>query len=1140
MKQFDFFSNNPTSVSAAADGGTRWGNWPAVLRVLLLSLLVGLGAANPARASHFRYGGLTWRTVTNDPSKLTIQFKVSQAWRRSFGPFSTVNIGSTVVTDVLDFGDGATSSVNLTVTSVDVAGDSFYGEALITHTYATAGAYQAFYTNCCRLNTLLNNANSAWYLSSLVTAGSGNNSPVSTVAPVVNLAAGQAAATFMLPASDPDGNPLTFSLATSADFNGNSFVNAPGLAVNPATGMVTFNTLNRTPGSLFNAVIKVSDGQTSIIVDFLISVTATSTAPVFDYSITPPNGFVYQLAPGQTLNFGVRATDSDAGDVVTLQAYGAPLGTSLTPALPLNGNPVQTAFAWTPTAANLGTTVINFVAQDLAGVQASTSVTVEVSQRPRFDVPPTPANGSAFQVTPGTVLSYPIQASSPDPANLVQLVSMTGLPAGAGFATALPSAAANPTSAQFGWTPVLANWGPHAATFTARDGSGQQVTHTLNFVINSAPSFTSQPSGLALTVGQTFTYNIVTTDPDLPYGDVLAVLAPTLPAWLTLVDNGNGTATLSGTATTAQIGTHRVVLEAEDTYHHGNSYGSVLQQFNITVAGAPTCNLQLATTSTNVSCNGLANGSIQLSATGAAAPFTFAWSGPAGYTSAAQSPTGLAAGTYSVSVHSADGCTATAQATVTQPAVQLPQLSCGANISVASAATSCGAVVTYTAPVGTHSCRPVTTVRTAGPASGAVFPVGSTTVTYTATDDAGHATTCSFTVQVRDVTPPTALTRNITVSLVNGEVKVTPAQMNNGSTDACGIAGMSLSQTTFTCANIGDNRVVLTVTDLSGNTASAPATVRVTGTVTPLTITVTRANNVYTGGPNTTIYLGYGAQSLTLTASGGTTYRWSPATNLSNANIANPVFTPKTAGTYTYKVTSNTAGGCAATAQITLTVVDVRCGKECGGEDDDDHHGDGDGHHGNDDDHHGELHGELHGERNAAVTLKSGGEHEGDDNDDHHHGCKNYKVLVCHNGHAICISVNAVPAHLLNPKHHDNLGACTGVVIHGDDDDDEHEGHGHEGRAATAASGQIADLGAAPNPFVSSTSVHFRTVATAPAQVRVYDPMGRLVATLFEGTAEGGRDYELPVNSGNWPAGLYMCHLVSQGSTRTQRLEVAK
>ena len=1119
MKQLDFVGNNTHPLASMPSRGLRAANWPLVLRVLLLCLV--LGAAQSAQASHFRYGGLTWRTVASDPSKLTVQFKVSQAWRRSFGPFSNVTIGSVVLTDNLDLGDGtAPVPVNLTVTSVDVSGDSFYGESLITHTYAVAGNYTAFYTNCCRLSSLGNNANGTWYVNTQVNAGSGNSSPVSTVAPVVNVATGQAAATFKLPASDPDGDALTYSLATVADFNGNPFVNAPGLSVNATTGVVTFSTQGRAAGDMFNAVIKVSDGQANILVDFLLNVTAASTAPVFDYNITPPNGFVYRLAPGQTLNFGVRATDSDAGDVVNLQAYGAPLGTSLTPALPLNGNPVQAAFAWTPTAANLGTTVISFVAQDLTGVQASTSVTVEVSQRPRFDVPPTPANGSAFQVTPGTVLSYPIQASSPDPANQVQVVSLTGLPAGASCSPALPSAAANPTTTALHWTPVLADWGPHTATLTARDAYNQQVSHSLNFVINSAPSFTTQPSGLALNVGQTFTYNIITTDPDLPYGDSLEVLAPTLPAWLTLVDHGNGTATLSGTATAAQIGTHRVVLAAEDIYHHGNSYGSVLQQFSITVAGAPTptCNLQLAATSTSVSCNGLANGSIQLSATGAAAPFTFAWSGPAGFSSAAQSPTGLAAVTYTVSVRSADGCTATTQATVTEPAVQLPQLSCGANISVASAATSCGAVVTYVAPVGTHSCRPVTTVRTAGPASGSVFPVGSTTVTYTATDNAGHATTCSFTVQVRDVTPPTVRTRNITVSLVNGIAKVTAAQVNNGSTDACGIAGMTLSPNSFTCANIGDNRVLLTVTDLSGNTASAPATVRVTGTVAPLTISVTRANNVYTGGPNTTIYLGYGAQSLTLTASGGSTYHWSPAAGLSNANIANPVFAPTAVGTYTYTVTSNTPGGCTARAQITLHVVDVRCGKDCGG--DDDHHGDGDDHHAN------------------IATIGSCGEGHGDD-DDHGHDCKNFKVLVCHNGHAICISVNAVPAHLLNPKHHDNLGACTGVVIHGDDDD-EHEGHGHEGRAATAASGQIANLEAAPNPFMSSTSVHFRTVATAPAQVHVYDQMGRLVATLFEGTAEGGRDYELPVNSGNWPTGLYMCRLVSQGETRTQRLEVAK
>ena len=1120
MKQLDSVGNNIRPLANAPVRGARLNHLPRLLRVLILCLVLGAGVATPAQASHFRYGSLTWRTAQTDPSRLTVQFKVSQAWRRSFGPFSNVTVGSTVLTDLLNFGDGTSSSVRLTVTSVDIAGDSFYGESLITHTYAAVGAYQAYYTDCCRLDNLLNNANTYWYLGTLVNAGSGNSSPVSTMPPVVNLASGQAAATFQLPASDPDGDPLTYALATAADYNGTAFVNAPGLSINPTTGELTFSTAGRAPGSLFNAVVKVSDGQTSILVDFLLSVTTTSTAPVFDYSITPPNGFVYRLAPGQPLSFGVRATDSDAGDVVNLQGYGVPPGASLAPALPLNGNPVQTTFAWTPTTANLGTSVINFVAQDLAGVQTSTSVTVEVSQRPRFDVPPTPANGSLVQVTPGTVLSYPIQASSPDLANTVQVVSMTGLPAAASFSPPLPSPAANPTSTQLSWTPALADWGPHAATFTARDAYNQQVTHRLDFIINSAPAFTSQPSGLALVVGQSFVYHITLTDPDLPYGDSLEVVGSTLPGWLTLVANGNGTATLSGTATAAQIGTHQVGLTAEDIYHHGNSYGPVLQSFIITVSGVPTpvCNLQLAATSTNVSCNGLRDGSIQLSATGAAAPFTFAWSGPAGFSSALQSPAGLAAGTYTVSVRSADGCTATTQALITEPAVQLPQLSCTPNISVASAATTCGAVVTYVAPVGTHSCRPVSTVRTAGPASGSVFPVGSTTVTYTATDNAGHATSCSFTVQVRDVTAPVVRTRNLTVALVGGVATITAAQVNNGSTDACGIAGMSLSKTTFTCANIGSNQVKLLVTDLSGNVGTGLATVQVTGTVAPLTIAVTRANNVYTGGPNTTIYLGYGAQSLTLTASGGTTYHWSPATGLSNPNIANPVFAPTAVGTYTYTVTSATAGGCTAQAHITLNVVDVRCSPGCHGDDDDDddHHGDGDYH--GDDNHEGSEIAVLHSQT-AGNTPK------------------HYKVLVCHNGHAICISANAVPAHLLNPSHHDNLGACTGGFSGG------HNGDGKEhDRTAPADKtlGQIAALEAAPNPFVGSTSVRFRTVATAPAQVRVYDQMGRLITTLFDGTAEGGHDYELPVNSGSWPTGLYMCRLVSQGETRTQRLEVAK
>jgi len=59
-------------------------------------------------------------------------------------------------------------------------------------------------------------------------------------------------------------------------------------------------------------------------------------------------------------------------------------------------------------------------------------------------------------------------------------------------------------------------------------------------------------------------------------------------------------------------------------------------------------------------------------------------------------------------------------------------------------------------------------------------------------------------------------------------------------------------------------------------------------------------------------------QSASLNASGGYTYAWSPATGLSNANIANPVATP--ASTTTYTVTVSDMSGCTGTDAATVTV----------------------------------------------------------------------------------------------------------------------------------------------------------------------------------------------------------------------------
>ena len=58
------------------------------------------------------------------------------------------------------------------------------------------------------------------------------------------------------------------------------------------------------------------------------------------------------------------------------------------------------------------------------------------------------------------------------------------------------------------------------------------------------------------------------------------------------------------------------------------------------------------------------------------------------------------------------------------------------------------AVGTYTPPVGSDNCAGVTTSRTAGLASGSIFSIGNTIVTYTANDANGNSSSCSFTVTV--------------------------------------------------------------------------------------------------------------------------------------------------------------------------------------------------------------------------------------------------------------------------------------------------------------------------------------------------------------------------------------------------------
>ncbi|MCC6840665.1 MAG: HYR domain-containing protein, partial [Flavobacteriales bacterium] len=132
--------------------------------------------------------------------------------------------------------------------------------------------------------------------------------------------------------------------------------------------------------------------------------------------------------------------------------------------------------------------------------------------------------------------------------------------------------------------------------------------------------------------------------------------------------------------------------------------------------------------------------------------------------------------------------------------------------------------------------------------SGDTFPLGTTTVTYTATDAAGNTSICSFTVTVTDNTPPNAVCQSLTVYLdAAGQATISPADLDGGSSDNCSIAGMSISQTTFDCTDLGMNTVALTVTDPSGNSATCTSTVTVADTLSPTIICPT--NLIVNNGP---------------------------------------------------------------------------------------------------------------------------------------------------------------------------------------------------------------------------------------------------------------------------------------------------
>jgi len=445
---------------------------------------------------------------------------------------------------------------------------------------------------------------------------------------------------------------------------------------------------------------------------------------------------------------------------------------------------------------------------------------------------------------------------------------------------------ANPTSICPGQTTTLtANGGAGSYSWTPSTA----LSSTTGSVVTANPTVTT-------------TYTVTKTSGSCTSSTVITIPV-TSPSGLTVTPNGASicpgqslTMTASGGSTytwTASTGTNPAsaatvtVTPSTTTTYTVLSTCSASTAITVTVSAAPS--VTVSPTSISI-CAGQSAG---LTASGGS---TYTWTASSGTNPPATANvtvTPSATTIYTV-ITGAGTCTASATATVNIGAMSQVTVSpVSATIcagQTANLTASGGTTYTWTASSGTNP--PNTAVVTVTP---------GTTTTYTVVTGAGSCTTSALaTVSVAP---------GVTVSLAPAS-----ATICNGaslSITASGASSYTWNPTTAltptTGANVTANPTSSTNYTVTGSngvcTSSAVATISVTTVST--SVTASSSNYCIGGAP------------VSLSASGASTYAWSPATGLSATSGA--VVTASPAVTTTYTVTG-TSGACTSTRTITITV----------------------------------------------------------------------------------------------------------------------------------------------------------------------------------------------------------------------------
>jgi len=158
---------------------------------------------------------------------------------------------------------------------------------------------------------------------------------------------------------------------------------------------------------------------------------------------------------------------------------------------------------------------------------------------------------------------------------------------------------------------------------------------------------------------------------------------------------------------------------------------------------------------------------------------------------------------------------------------------CPANFGVSTDPGLCGANAIWAVPSATDNCSIASFTSNFNP--GDFFPLGTTTVIYTATDNAGNSVSCSFDITVTDNENPVITDCPTSFAVANdpGNCSATASWPLPSATDNCGIASFTSNFSPGDVFPLGTTTVIYTATDNAGNSVPCSFDVTVTDNENP-------------------------------------------------------------------------------------------------------------------------------------------------------------------------------------------------------------------------------------------------------------------------------------------------------------------